>query len=503
MKKILFLTLSFLFSVAVLTAQNNDALIKSIKQKIERSDKDIQNPKKNQKISTWDKRGKLFLEAYEVNIKYLAPGIAANTIPFLGLDENNTEPYYGKPLKRYQEGDKEVWEYDKVKIFVKNGVVDSWEITKPVDPDALPKAYEAFTKALSLDQDGKYSSKKSTMKNIAKLRELLKDEAINFYMAGEYQKAIDYLEKSIDLFKYPRLEEDTTANIGAYYYYAGIFAYNAGDKDKAIKYLKEAINHGFEIGTCYQYLAQVYYEKGDTATAVKELEEGAKKYPQEVKIIYSLIDYYSPRGEYDKAISYLDKAIAMTPDMAVLYFVKGDAYAKIYLNLLKKYFSQLRSGDSLSKAAFRSRMNQAEHDRLQKEADNMYAKAEETKKEADKYLNLVEEWYKKGFEKDPNFANAYIMLGNFYTDVAQENYKYGQPQRKQEIYDKYMGLFKQYLKKAIENYEKYDKLHPDDLDVLETLKSLYYKVGEKEKYAQIKKRIEEIKAKQAAENTEK
>ncbi len=501
MKRVFVLLFTVLLFVPTINGQNNDALIQSIRSKIKRSDKAIQNPKKSQKLSTWDKRGRIFLDAYEVNIKYLAPGIAAATIPFLGLTENNTVPYYGKPKKRYKDDDgREVWEYDKVKIYVKNGVVDSWEITKPVVEDALIKAYQAFTKAMELDTKDKYKHKKSTIKRIAKLREYLKNEAINYYFAKNYKKALQYLEASIDLFKYPRAKEDTTANIGAYYYYAGIFAYSAGDKEKAKKYLKAAIDNNYEIGTCYQYLAQVYYEEGDSTTAVKLLEEGAQKYPQEVKIIYSLIDYYSPRGMTDKALEYLDKALKLSPDLAVLYFVKGDAYAKIYLNLQKEYFKNLKIADSLRKAAFRARNNEKVSDSLKQVQKKYEQKAQKLKTQMDKYYALVEEWYKKGFEKNPNYTNAYLMLADFYIKVANANYAYGQPQRKQEIYDKYMGIYKDNLQKAVSQYEKYDKIKPNDPDVLNQMRIIYYKLKQYDKANAIKARIEKLKTKTQSEN---
>ncbi len=167
MKKNLILLIAFFILFNIVSAQKNQTEKDSLTKKIKKSDTEIQNPKKNIKPETWGNRGKIFIDAYSVNFKYLAEGINADIIPFLGISESNPKPFYGKPLKTYVEGDFTIWEYECIKIYIdKDGLVSHWEETEISFPGALGKAYEAYTKAIELNVGKKYITKNSTVNEI-------------------------------------------------------------------------------------------------------------------------------------------------------------------------------------------------------------------------------------------------------------------------------------------------------------------------------------------------
>ncbi len=489
MKKLLTLfSLVFLLS-GFMYSQNNDVEVATLVKQIGKSDADIQNPKKNTKYQTWAKRSDLFLKAYTINSKFLYQNLEASTIPLLGISDNSPTPYYGKYLSSDVEGDFTVWTYSKIKIYITaDGLVDHWEETVPVDTLAIEKSYEAIVKAIELDGSNKYKNKKSTKQQIAEIREHLMNKAVKVYYAGQTAKALDLLDKSISLFQYPRTSADTLAQIGVYYYYAGIFAYNAKEFDRSVGYFQKSVENYepsnsavYNVGTSYQYMSQVLFEKGDTTQAVQLLEDGADKYPQESKIIYSLIDYYTPIGEYDKAFKYLDKAINMTPDNAVLYVVKANSYEKIYQQFEASYFKLLLRADSLDKAEYRFRSDANKVAELKKEKNDILTNlVPVAKKDMEDYAQKTIDAYKKGISLDTSKTSDFTYsLSNFYYTRAVSFKKYSSSIRK--LVDIITELSTS-SKEMFENAKDYglQSLAFDENDVytLTLLAKIYYQLGD-------------------------
>jgi tetratricopeptide (TPR) repeat protein len=499
MKKTLSLLLILLLtSFGILSAQNNDAEIKAIKRRIQKSNEAIQNPKKSAKYKTWVKRANIFMDAYSANIKYLAVGAPANTIPLLGISENSTEPFFGKPQKIISNSKYDIWIYPKVKIYVKNGKIDHWIDLQPIDSNALIKAYKAYKKAIELDKKHSFVKRKSTKKALANLRELLMNKAVTYYYAKNNNEALNYIEKSIDLFQYPRTESDTLIKAGAYYYYAGIFAFGAKKLDKAKNYFLKAINEKYEIGNSYKYLAETLYKLNDSTQAVKLLEEGAQKFPQEPDIIYSLIDYYTPRGQYDKAFKYLDKAIKLAPNNAILYIVKGNSYEKIYENLQKDYFKLLNIADSLDKEAFKNRFNQDKEKEI-KNQENEYLskKIPAIENKMNENFKKAVENYKIGISKkqDPNYY--YTISYNYYRTAILDITEASNLRKLTDYINKLEKQASEYLNIAKNYGEKAYQLNPHDTYTMDLLSKIYFRLRMYKKSSEMKKKINEEKAKAA------
>lgn len=519
MKKTFSLILILFFSISIISAQNNDAEIDALNKKIEKNNTNIENPKKSEKVATWSKRGKLFLDAYSINFKYLAPGIFANLIPTLGLSESSPQPYYGKCEKIYVEGDFTVWEYPKVKIYITDqGLVDHWEEKEVFVPDALTKSYDAYKKAIKLDVDKKFISKNITIQDLSMLRENLKNKAVKEFYDGDAVSAINDLEKSIDLYQYTKEPDASTPDtvLGTFAYYAGIFAYNAKKSvtdtnltekeiqanikfnkpyiEKSKKYFQMSIDNEYEIGTSYQYVSQIMFEDNDSLNAVTFLENGATKYPSESKIIYSLIDYYTPRGEYKKAFQYLDKAIQMTPDVAVLYIVKGNAYEKIFNKLQINYFGLLSQADSLDKLSFKNRSNATLSKEYTDKKNNILNNEVPTVKEKmEEYAKNTTSAFKLAVTKDETNSDYFYIIGDFYYRRAITNISNASNLRKlKTIVADLEKSADGYLQIAKTNAEKSHELKPQDIYTLDLLAKIYYRLKMYDESTEMKNKIKEI-----------
>ncbi len=518
MKKVISVILIVLMSSSFMMAQLNELQIKSLKNKMAKSDKDIEHEKKKTKIGTWSKRGDLFIDVYEVNTKYLAVGITTSQMPFLGITETSTSPYYGKANTTNRVGDTLVWTYNNVEItflvsdktdedgnlvadedgnIIEVANIQSWKDLKPLDREALTKSYNAFQKAFEMDADGKWGNKKSTKKSIAKLRDLHQGIAIDAYFKDDLETALKNMEVAIELYNKPREEKtDTFYNVGMSNYYAGIFAYSTKKYDKSTKFFNDAVINKYEIGTCYQYLAECNFAQGDTVAALNVLEKGVNDHPNEKNIIYALIDYYTPKGEYEKAFEYIDKAIILDPENYILYLVKADAQSKIYDELDDKYYENIAVSDQLKKDAYKERDRNPE---LQKEILDKKAKVDEKTKEflinAEVYFDKSVETFELGISKAPESAEGYFSFGALYYNKAMSIKKHTNdiPTSQKERYNTEIKKYEDNLKLAMPQMEKAHEYDPKDKYALQILSSIYLKLGMYEKQKEVKAKIEEIK----------
>lgn len=496
MKKVILASLFIIFNFMAFS-QNNDQDIKTLKSQIEKSDKDLTNPKKQQDPNVWAKRAQIFIDAFKVNSKFLAPGLEANSIPLLGISESSPQPFYGKPITTEKTKDFEIWVYPKIKIFIDktSQTIDHWEDLYVIDPKAIDKAYEAYIKLKELDVAKKVLNKKNVKQNTAELRDLLMNRSIEKYNDTLYKAALEDLEKSILLYNdFPRLENDTATKIGAFYYYAGVFGYNAKEYEKAILNFNKSVENQYEIGSSFQYIAQCYYEQNDSLKAEKILLEAADKYPNEEKIIYILIDFYTPKGEYEKAFIYIDKAIQMSPDNAQLYFVQGNAYEKVYYTLEANYFKALQTAENLDKEAFKNRNDAQKAKQFEQERDKVLnTDAVDAENKMNQYSQKALISYNKALSLisknvDYNYQIAYF---NYSRAINFKNTSSSLLKLK-DISAKLDTKSTEFLNEAKKYAENAQELDPNDIYTLRLLKNIYYRLQITDKYNEVNDKIKAL-----------
>ena len=157
MKRVLFVAMAAVLLLApAANAQSvNEAAVRA---KLEKSNADIANPKKNVKAATWLNRGKVYFESLQAPTKNL----------FMDLLDQAMLPTNmgGEPKSKTAE----YWEYPWVKVYFNGTKVKAWEQTRFIDEKAGDIAIEALEKAYELDA-----------KLAPKVKEQL-EEIINFYV---------------------------------------------------------------------------------------------------------------------------------------------------------------------------------------------------------------------------------------------------------------------------------------------------------------------------------
>ena len=277
-----------------------------------------QNEKKAEKVATWLTLGQAYIKAYDAPAGNLWQGASKQE---LALIMGNAKPSFSEAVTIQGEPmTKEVYA-DKNLYFNQNGQLAIIEVTKPVDPEALTKAVDAYKKAYSVDV------KKTKTKDISAALESIGQkyisEAYNKYSFGDIAAASELFEKAAEVEAVAPLSKlDTTA-----YYNAGFTAWAAKDYNRAKPLFEKCYNVGYyyEGGEVFAKLADV-----DTVNTKKYLEEGFEKFPQSQSILIGLINYYLKSNEStDRLFELLDKAKANEPNNASLYYVEGNIRSQL------------------------------------------------------------------------------------------------------------------------------------------------------------------------------
>lgn len=384
-----------------------------VKSKYEKSNKDIENPKKAENPKTWINRGQVYLDAIDVHNYGLRSGMPLMEVKLM----------YGAPTSTNQkEINKEAYEedvYPYFTLYVKGGNVIFWQETNQFLKDSYQESYQSFDKAYSLDIEKKQTKKIEN--GLHELEMKYNSSAMNYYAQQDYLDAFHSFEGSDLCSSHPAVNSVDSAII----YYTGVTAQLAGRCKEGMKYLEKAKEIGYTNGgELYFYLYNCNLAEGDTIKAGEEIEKGFSIYPTNKTLMLTLINYYIIKNENPvKVIDYLNKAIEADSANFSLYFAKAALYEK-----LPDY-------------------------------------------------NKAEEAYKKAIAINPEYFDAYFNLGVMYYNQGAAKVEAANklPMEDTKGYDSLLVSADSYFKKALPYIEKSYQLHPNELVVVETLKNLYFR----------------------------
>lgn len=422
-KTILTALAALLVAVPAVQAQkvNKEALLA----KIEKSDADIANEKKAAKAATWINRGKAFYEVAAEPTKSL----------FVNMESTMLKLTVGEPKSTSQETLNGVqytaWVYPWFTAYIKDNKVATWKQTKWVIKDAPEKAIEAYNKAYELDP--KSASKiKEGLTQISNFCSQVGNVGID---SGDYVEAANAYATAYEAQSSPAYGEADPALL----YYAGYLltvdgSNNAESFVRGGKYLQEAIakNYADEEGNIYYYLFHCFYgqkaaDKENVMKAKQALLTGIEKFPKNERILDGLMQLYtSEEGVGDPAdlVALIDKAIADNPSNVDLWFGRGRIFYA-----LKDYDKSIES-------------------------------------------------FEKVVELKPDLFEGNYYLGVFYTIKGDELNKVMNEKQysSQAAYDDDLKAVNEVYLAAVPWFEKAHQIKPEDVDTLEFLKSLCFRL---------------------------
>ncbi|MEA2043534.1 MAG: hypothetical protein U9N85_13415 [Bacteroidota bacterium] len=468
------LILSLIFSSFFVFGQNTwDGLKDDLKD----SNEDIVHHRKKDKSRTWLSRAELLLEIHQFNTAGLSEGMAAEG----GIV--NVKTVVGEPEKKLTKGDEQIWLYPHKKLFFKNGLLDHWEETEFIEEEALQKAAYALKVADSLEEK-ELRTKPKFQEPAMRVRIFLVNKSIGLYQKENFEEAYGFMEEAIQLAHYPKIDNDTTYTLDLLHYYAGIIAIKSDRIEKAKGHFANCIRMEYNPGSSYHYLATAYGQSKDSAMYIKKVKEGFEKYPNEEQLVIDLINYYIKKNEPNKVIEYIDFAIEKNPENPSYYSAKATIYDNRDEDNFDMFKLYMDSVHQFKKKAFQHRFDDKKefYENKKKEAEK---KASEIKAEANKNFKKAHKLYSKALDVDPKFFNAAFNRGRLY--YKRHERKLWESDIIFKIYrdaaksDEPKKDVKPSLLSAAESFEQAHSIKPNDITTVDILRSIYYKLRDKEK----------------------
>ncbi len=175
---------------------------------------------------------------------------------------------------------------------------------------------------------------------------LFENWAASLYQLGEYEKALEKLEKQkkmggrvsqekIDhikglIYKSEKLKpadhsaaRSQDVNL---YFKSGANYYYKGEYDKALSDFNKAIELDPDDYSAYCNRGSVYERKGEYARALSDYNKAVELNPKDPVIYFYRGLIYESKGEFDGAINDLNKAIELNPEYYFAYNHRGRAF---------------------------------------------------------------------------------------------------------------------------------------------------------------------------------
>ena len=205
--------------------------------------------------------------------------------------------------------------------------------------NSLLKMFEYFKKCDDIaqvpDEKGKIKNKyrKANAETLLKERSNLINGGVYHFNNNRNNEALQFFSTYVESASYPMLAEQNLQQTDTLYaqiaYYATLAASKANNQDAIIKYAPIAMNDKDNGRFAIQLLADAYKAKGDTVAWTKALEAGVVKYPEDDYFFANLIDYYNNSNQTTKAIELVDKMLASNANNKLYLYVKGYLYYNI------------------------------------------------------------------------------------------------------------------------------------------------------------------------------
>ncbi len=406
--------------------------------KLEKSDAEIQDAKKNIKSATWVKRAQTMASAFTVATAGIYETMNADQ-----LKAACGEPMSVEVVKIHGGAEAEAKTFGWITVFVQNGAVKAWTHNKEVRDGLYEDFMEAVNKAYELDA-----------KSASKLKPIMANAQNHFiergnvnYEAGLYHKAAEAYKRAYEIVAHPAYgapaDPNFLFNAGQLYVFAGVN--DAKYFVEAEQCLRKAIEAGYtgENGDVYYYLYHACYgqttgldKESDERAAIlakakSALTEGVEKFPTNQDIISALLNLYMAEptvGNPAELIDMIKAAIERNPESVDMWTCLA----------LANY--QMKNHDDAIAAG---------------------AKA----------VALAPELYDTNYRQGIFWATKGDALGE---EMNKKSYT------RQADYDADYAVVNDAYRAAIPFLEKAHSLQPANVGVVETLKSLCFRLRDEE-----------------------
>jgi len=305
---------------------------------------------------------------------------------------------------------------------------------EPVMFDALINTLPFFEKAYELDQipDAKGRVRPRHSRDIKSIISANHIYYINggayYFEQANYQRAYDFFNQYIYISDLPMFEGSPVAerdsNFMMVQFYAAVAATQLEDKALSIAALERAKTFDYKQNDIYQYLATEYEQAQDSVNFEKTLMEGLELFPEEKYFLLNLINTYIYSNRNEKALEFLNTAIANEPNNAQLYDVMG----RVYETGLRDYAN-------------------------------------------------AEIYFEKAIALDPENTDILSNLGRVYYNQGVNKQGEANLINDNKQYEEELNKAREFFRKALPYFEKAHKTNPEEREFMIALRGIYYNLN--------------------------
>jgi len=365
--------------------------------------------------------------------------------------------YYKEPYQQYDEAKKaidEAMQNDENKANEKawyyRGLIYHALYNNPnygqLCDNCLVTAYESFVKANEINPKNEWAD---IIKNL-NMNVLARDffnkgvEDFNHAKYGDALTSFEYVQKITP--------SDTSAVLNA-----AFAADKASNNEKAKIYYNRLINMNYRDDKVYMSLANIYKQDKDSVRALLTIQDGRKIFPDSLTLMLTEINLLLSAGRSREAAEVMETAVVKDPKNQSLYLALGSTYDQLANP------RDAQGKDLARPVNYSELMNKSEQSYLRGLAVNA--------NNFELNYNLGAIYFNQGAEM-ANAANNTKDNGSFEAAKQKANEKFRQSEP--------------YLEKAFE-------LNGTDKATLTSLKLLYARTGETEKYERVKAVLDNMK----------
>ncbi len=305
--------------------------------------------------------------------------------------------------------------------------------------------FMSFIKILRENDERNYEDTQTLMDIIGNrlpaLSNAFINEGVELFEKQEFKNAYNKFEKSIEIATLS-FKADTQL-----YYFASLAALKAELFEEAMQLNEVLIEMNY--GATPEDKASVYINQasackmiGDTAKMLETLELGIKNLPNNnYHLVIEMFNYYVNAGQNEKAFEYISMAIEQNPQDPQFYVIRGTLLEEL-------------------------------------------GRKTEAQKEYESAIGLAPENF------DANYS-----LGAFYFNTAVDTIAWAEtniPINEFAKLEQYQNIATDCFKKSLPYLEKAYAQKPKDVNLLSTLKTIYYRVQDMEKYEVISAELDAL-----------
>ncbi|MFT5072448.1 MAG: tetratricopeptide (TPR) repeat protein [Litorivivens sp.] len=301
----------------------------------------------------------------------------------------------------------------------------------PKYPDAIKTASDSYVKAMELDTKDTYDQE--DRQQLLASQAMSMNSGINSYNEAKYVVSADMFELGAEIAKILNIT-DTLA-----YFNAALAHEKSGNIERAIANYNECGELDYQVPEVYLFIASLQRnEMEDKEAALETLKSARVKYPKHPGLVIEELNIYLTDGNFENAQENLRVAIENDPENPVLHFSIGSVY-----------------------------------DNLGKKNEAVVA-------------------YLESIKYDPEYFDANYNLGALYFNQAVESVNKANeiPANQNSKYKAAMEEANAVFANALPYLEKAYVLNDSDEGTIRSLKDIYIRVGNDEKYMEMKEKLD-------------